>query len=494
MTNLERNAIAVVGLGSVLWAGGLFAAYVLRETPPPPPPKPPVPAVTATGAPTVAVAPPTVVTLAGPPVVTTVADLGLPTLAEKRAHLAEPPADASTVSASNPHGRWETRTGVELPPPPSLPATAVTVHLKGVSTRAALAEVGKAAGAKLVVFPSYAWRQTPFPAAITLDADHRPMMEVVNELCAKTGLACGSRTTSNEQGSPASADPAVGVLGLQPQDADGGPGPWVVSGPFAFEAQRVVHDSPIGAGAASAVSVLMSVAHEPRIVVLGEPWQVAATEATDEAGHSLLPPAPEAPASGAGSILGRIFGSHTVRRSTALVGQGWWGQSKGLLTIPLTCPPDAGRRITRLRLVPRFLIQEKSERIEVDVGAGHTADTVRTAAGLTVTVGPVTGLQQSNCTVTFARGKQGDDDWEQLHAALRNVVPVLVDARGRALPVPQANPQSDVGSSVQLQFYWYQQEYYGGNTILKPAKLILDVPSALRSVDVPIEIHDLPLP
>ena len=496
MTNLERNTIAVVGLASVLWAGGLFATYELRDAPPPPPPKPSV--ATAAGAPAAPAGAVTVVTLAGPPVVTTVAAMGLPTLAEKRAHLAAAPADGNSASVNGPHGRWEARTGIEQPAPPSLPATTISVHLKDVSTRAALTEVGKAAGVKLTVFPPYVWRQTPFPTAVTLDADNRPMMEVINELCAKTGLACGTRTTINYQGAPASADPAIGTLGLQPQDANGGPGPWVVAGPFMFEAQRVVHDSPVGAGpttgTAGAVSVVLSVTHEPKVVVLGQSWQLAPTEAVDEAGHSLVPPAADAPARGAGSIIGRMFGGRTVRRGNASIAPGWWGQSQGLLTVPLACPGDVGRRIARLKLVPQFLIQDKSERIAVDVGAGHTADTVVKAAGLTVTVGPVNGLQGCSCRVTFARGQQGDDDWEQLRSALRNVVPVLADARGRALSAPQVNPQSDVGPSVQLQFYWNQQQYYGGDPILKPAKLIIDVPSAVRSVDVPVEFDDLPLP
>lgn len=512
MTNLERNATAILGLGSVLWGGGLFVAYALRDAPPPvaapADARPALPTAAAGGGTQVL---PATVTIAGPPVATTVGATGLPTPEEKRAHLEAGPADDDSPSAGNPHGRWEDRTGVVLPPPSGLAATPVTVHLKGVPVRKALAEVGKAAGLRMVAFPPYVWRQTPFPAAVTLDADARPAMEVVNELCAKTGLAGGARTTVNWDGGPATTDPADPTLGFQPQDADGGLGPWVVTGPFSFEVQRVSHVAAVPPGPAAAadggggsLTVLLTMQHEPGVVVLGQQSEVAVTAATDEAGHSLLvdgtvatPPAagPRRGSDGGLAILGRLLGLGVQQTSTRTSAGPQWGPAQGTMSVSLACPPDVGRRIARLRLTPRFLIADQSERVEVPVGAGHAGDTERAAAGLAVTVGPVNGTQQCSCVITYKRGRQTDAEWDQLRAALGNVVPVLADARGRALPAPQNSyVRAATDRSISVMGQWFQQQYGGNETVLRPAKLVVNVPRALRAVDVPIELTDLPLP
>jgi hypothetical protein len=51
------------------------------------------------------------------------------------------------------------------------------------------------------------------------------------------------------------------------------------------------------------------------------------------------------------------------------------------------------------------------------------------------------------------------------------------------------NSQGDV---VQANFYWWMQGNEGDNP--HPAKLLLDVPTKTRVVEVPIQFDSLPLP
>ena len=280
-----------------------------------------------------------------------------------------------------------------------------------------------------------------------------------------------------------------------------------MTGPFSFEVQRVSHVAPVTFGPAAAtgggsLTVTLTMQHEPAVVVLGQQLGVAVTAATDEAGHSLvtgtaaaMPPA-AAPrqATGGRSFLARILGIGGGTPTQTFAGP-QWRPAEGQMDVSLACPPDVGRRITHLRLTPRFLIADKSERVEVPVGVGHPGDTERAAAGLTVTVGPVNGTQQCNCLITYKRGQQTDAEWAQLRDALANVVPVLTDARGRPLPTPQnSNVQATSDRSISVMGQWFQQQYGGNDTMLRPAKLVVNVPRTVRAVDVPIELTDLPLP
>jgi hypothetical protein len=501
MTNLARNAVAVVAVVNVLWGGGLFVAYMVRDV------TPPAQTLTATAGP--AVASDAVVTIAGPPVAGTVAATGLPTMEQKRAHLEAGPtgsaaADAvvvrSTGTARGPHGRWEDRTGVALSPPVvagvPMDPTAVTVHVKDEPIQRALAEVGTAVGATLVIYPSYVLRQSPFPR-VTLDADGLPLLEVVNQLCAKTGLAAGPRSTSNWSQAPASADPAAPVIGLQVQEANYGLGPWVTTGPFAFEVQRISHVSPISdePGAQGSLTVTLALQHEPKVVVLGQQANAAATALVDDDHHTLgaAPPPPVARRP-SGNLLARMFGLGGGGPAPAAPGEPW-NPFTGTLMLTLNGPPDLGRRITRLHVAPRFVIQTASERVEEPVKRdGPTID--RVVGGVHVLVGPlqVQGSQQCTCEVTFDRGAKSTSNADPLGAALQGLCPVLTDDRGRALPVPQRMSQGEVGSTVHAQFYWVQQQYGDGAQLLRPTKLVLDVPTAVQVVEVPVDLVDLPLP
>ena len=507
MTHLSRNGLAVVVVVNVLWGGGLFVAYMVRDG------APPAQASVGTPGPAVTSGPPvpsgTVVTIAGTPLAATVAATGLPTLEQKRAHLeagptGNPADDAvvvrSTGTAKGPHGRWEDRTGIALPPPvvagAPMDPTAVTVHVKDQPIQQALTAVGTALGAKLVIYPSYVLRQSPFPR-VTLDADGQPLLEVLNELCAKAGLAAGTRSTSNWGYAPASADPATPVIGLQVQDADYGLGPWVTSGPFSFELQRVSHVSPISdaPGAQGSLTVTLAVQHEPKVVVLAEQPNPGATTLVDDDHHTLgAAPPPPVVRQPNGNVLARMFGLGGGP-TPAAVGEPW-NPFSGSLTLSLNGPPDLGRRIARLHLAPRFVIQTASERVEVPVKRdGPCVD--RTIAGVHVLVGPlqVQGTQQCTCEVTFTLGaKSNSTNADPLSAAVRGLCPVLTDDRGRALPVPQRMSQGDFGSAFHAQFYWVQQEYGDGAQLLRPTKLVLDVPTAVQVVEVPVDLVDLPLP
>ena len=520
MTRVERSILVGVVILSMIWAGGLLVDYMMQSDEAPVAATLATPPIGAAGATTMPSLP------AMSSLSATIAS-GVPTPQEKRKNISAFWAGHGLQNAmSRPHARWEDRKGVILPPPPdlnnanaaetdstksdsSLSATLVSLHLDGAPLRAALLELGKQANAKFVVFPPFVWRQTAFPP-ITIDVDHQPLIEVVNEICCKAGLTSGWRMNRWGGGEPATADPATPVMPLEAQLVDNALGPWVVSGPFAFEVEQVDHFIPLGnpAGAlptdalpTGAVNLSLVVQHEPKIVVLAV-QPVTATEAVDENGLSLLPPASRATSTSpapatpttitaARSLVASLFGVRpSVRRAP-----GPWQPAGSPMQIGLNCPVNAGKWIERVKFAPKFLVQARSETMTIAIKS--PMDPVQqTLAGMQVEVAPLVVQNQQFCndSITYTRAQQTDEQWQQMQVALQSIKPVLLDANSQAFPQPQASFQQQSDQSITIQYTWVQQQYTQEFTSLVPAKMVLTLPSVLRVVNVPVEFNHLPLP
>jgi hypothetical protein len=101
-------------------------------------------------------------------------------------------------------------------------------------------------------------------------------------------------------------------------------------------------------------------------------------------------------------------------------------------------------------------------------------------------------LQQINCSVQFTRDTMDQASWSQIATALQNVSPRLLDDNGTAFPNMQHMGGNAQGDVVQANFYWYTQSADGQSP--HPAKLLVDVPIKTRTVEVPVQFDNLPLP
>ena len=518
MSQLERNLVGIVIVLSMLWGGGLLAAYLLKPddvvvstdtdtdgagasgTFSPAQAKPPTPSAGFV-APTPAAGNPAAstvsVALAGvtPATVVLVNDpaAGLPTLAEKREHLH---AASATITPQRwpvmpQHPRWEDRRGTVLPPPatpagaPSLNPPLFSVHFKDVPIATALTQVGRMAGVRIVPVPPQQWRYGTSPT-VTLDVDQQPLMELLNELCCKAGLV--PWRSNGGWGMPAVSRPSTRpTYAVQMGEVDQSMGPWVVSGPFSFEIVRISHVVSLANGDAGQLSLQLNVSHDPKVTVLGQMADVV--EASDEHGASLV-----AQSSPQGDNTGGWFG-FGMRRRIFVETQGQWQSTDQPLNLQLAVTPNAGRQIVRMKVTAHFLLPTALEHLELPgVVAGDAKP--QTVAGLTIAVtaplpdNPFQVVRQ----ITFTRGSQSDADWQTLRGIFPNLNTTLLDAQGAAAQRAYAYLQSGDDKTAVYQYAWNGANWNGQQPNLKPAKLLIDVPKTLANVEVPIEFDHLPLP
>jgi hypothetical protein len=504
MSSLERAIIVLAVIVSLLWGAGLTIAYMFRDdngttaSPPaavpsvtqPPPPQaatpPPATPQPQTPQASVQAAPP-----GGDPGASIFSAVARPqsvppepTAEEKRKYIAGFWKQSQNSYSQESRARLEARTGSLLSDPhyqteattkpdtrPSLDPTLITLHIDKLPARAAFAAFGRTAKTKIALLPRGAWnRVTSNP--ISFDADNKPLLEVLNQLCCAGGITSGLAEQFNWD-MPAPADPGSPLMTLQLQNDNEGMGPWAISGPFGFEVTQIDHSAPINAGPTPGgnLAVLFSVIHEPRIVLLGQSPQVKVTEAVDDRGNNLTP---------------------TI---TYPAGPPPLVQSTGQINAGLPCPANYGRTITRLTGSVTFLIQTSAERIEIPI-TGNMQPFIRNIDGVALTIDQwqTDSPQQIRCAMHLRYDGADDAHWLQLAQALGNLHPVYLDASGT--PLPAAHPMSlnTYQGQANADYLCIQQFYGGSDDMLHPAKLILDFPTGFELVEVPVHFENLPLP
>jgi hypothetical protein len=178
--------------------------------------------------------------------------------------------------------------------------------------------------------------------------------------------------------------------------------------------------------------------------------------------------------------------------------------------IPLQRKADAGRKLARLRGTIKVMVVAKRERWEIPnvLAAKNLSKTIRgplgeetwtvqnvevvpTEAGpryqAHVTVVPKQPLVAEEATEEELQARQMVQsslrDWSQMVS--------LVDTGGRIYPFMEG--VEDTGEVVTIPFA-PPDEGDPLNRPGPPAKLIIDIPTDVREVEIPFDIKDLPLP
>lgn len=346
----------------------------------------------------------------------------------------------------------------------------VTLRLTDASPAELFAELSRQARAELKLYPSNLFEHGRWPR-VSIDVKGKPFWEVMRELGPRLGVRVGGHT---------------GELRLM--SAGGGAGPAGdflaspfahVSGPVLFVPGQLTRTQVVdltGPPAHSgAFQLSMTAVAEPKLVVLQADGAVRLDEAVDDRGNSLLAEG-VAPPAGPLNTGGRVF--------------------------PITCRlkyPDRnpGRTIARLRGTMRFVIQTKSERLEIaDVLASKEVHW--TAGDARVVVHGMTRgpdgyeLQLGIGSAQPAPVGAGRGAGWQLHQSMQNRLRLL-DANDQ--PVERrgySSRNADDRTEFTLQFS--EATHPHGRRAAEPLKLVWEVPTETREVAVPFEFKDLPMP
>jgi hypothetical protein len=266
-----------------------------------------------------------------------------------------------------------------------------------------------------------------------------------------------------------------------------GKAPVVVHGAFRIRATRVARSYAVDlanggakAGITSDFTVTLMAQAEPKLKVAGGFGDAKLEVASDENGLSLLPP----DAAGDAAAHGRVFGESTSRSA----GSAWPAVAR--LAYP-AAPATAGKRIARLKGTVACSAVVRSETLEVP-DIFNAQNVMKEVAGTTVTIRHFRRAgNQFELALTMARDpSQGGIPARVLRGQGLGGIR-LVDTTGR--PIPQQGSSTSTQDD-RMEVTLHYPAGPGPVPAAMPAKLVWEIPTELRDVEIPFEFTDLPLP
>ena len=332
-------------------------------------------------------------------------------------------------------------------------ATYVTLHAKSVTPRQCVEALGRASGLKFDV-PQGEVGDAP----IALDADHQPLWDVLRNFCDQARLEV------------AGVDATTATVQLQGGDAQWGRRPASVRGPYMIVARRIelsrTLDFTRPADVANAYTLVLLAYAEPKLHPMY--WTIRGVEqCVTEAGHGIEP----------------------AQRDPWEAGD-LNSQSESRLMFTAAAPAGAAdRRIARLRLAARFVLNEKSQPLEFPNLLKLKTQT-QTVAGWRLSIKEIAKDDNGRYSVgvTVFRDQHDPEQWAERAGLLERSQPRVFDAAGK--------PLDSGGTSLSQgpdEWSW-SQEVLPTNAESKPSRLKWDFPLQIRHADVTFELRDLPLP
>jgi len=315
----------------------------------------------------------------------------------------------------------------------------VTVHLHQVPARAAFAEIAAAAGMPLPAADAGVWN-APLPT-VTLDFDRAPFWNVVVEACRQAHLClqldpADLRTVELRRGDIGNPCISQAILGIPPQEA------------MTFDT--------------GAMNLKFPLIAEPDVRILECPvaensqplWSFE--EALDENGRSYAIESP--------SITDATESGHWVEAML-----------------------DSDRPVhefSSIRIKACVILQSEGALLEVgDFGRLATASAVSSGLTLTATrTGPM------SATVSIRRGPFSAQQADLIDRYFK-VSTRLLDEQGR--PFETASSDLSLTRSAIIRHIVFSQT--AGSPPRQPQKLLIDVPTAVRQILIPLSWRDVVL-
>lgn len=350
----------------------------------------------------------------------------------------------------------------------------VTLSLKDATPADAFSELSKQAMAPIRPYPDDLWNQVNW-SNITLDVQRKPFWAAAQELAAKAGV-----------GLQASND---GLRIVRAPGQIGGPS--IIHGAFLVVATQVNRTQtivlgdnaagqaarpPIVRGRTNEFGVHLLVLPEPKLSVVRVNSGVKLEQAVDEKGNDLAPPAG---AGGHGYASGMAGAWNVYAR----------------LNYP-AAPGAAGQSIARLAGTVTFVVQTKSQKIEIPDPLA-LKDAFRVVGGSRVTFHGMTKTgERYELKVSLTpdgnagAGADGSRAMSSLFQSMQFRLRVL-NAAGEPLDRRGLSSEGNGRETrVTLHFASPRGAAPGGD----PVRLEWDVPTETKEVDVPFEFKDLPMP
>jgi hypothetical protein len=374
----------------------------------------------------------------------------------------------AAAQAQDNSGAPSTQPAQTAPVEASLAPSVITMHYKDAPLQGVLEDFVHQAGADMGIDRRQILNYSK-SRRITIDLDHADFWTALRAISDGAGVRPQPYLTDPRMVFQVNANAIFGGFDMF-SDAAKVSGAFLII-PWECWLNRTVDyeqdgDSP------SVFQMKLVVMPEPRLHVIGPSNQEWMRECVDERGQSLV----------GTSRQSRFFET----------GRGWWW----VMRANLREIPHMGQRIARLRGELKFIVQSKSEVIEIQDPAN--------LKDLTRTVG--------TRTITFDEFTNQNGQW-RLHLSITNSAkpgarPVTNIFSGLQILDAQKQPYRQIGISVSrhaqqseanLIFIGYVNDgmmnRLGDVASLGPPKMLRwEVPTETRLITVPFELNDLPLP
>lgn len=339
----------------------------------------------------------------------------------------------------------------------------VTMHVKDGSPERALAELSRQGMYAIPTMPENLFQQEHMnvPTKVTLDVDRQPFWVAMRQYCEKTGLRVNAMGGERKFVITMGGDESL-------------LGPVVYSGPFMVVANSVTRTSSINLAhdraPARSLNLQITVFAEPKLNVMGHDYYPRLTEAVDDRGNSLLVPR---------QVMYSSMSQDVSMRWT--------------LGAPLSIPENLGTRLVRLKGFCRVMMQTRSETWEVPnaLTAGGATQS-KAIGGRRYVVNELKAVGNGDAyqlKLTVVREGARGEMWQQFGRGMRVS---LVDGDGKAL-ANRGWGQEGPEEKATYTYTFSRGTDTGGQTGAA-AKLVLEVPTEVKEVEVPFEFKDLPLP
>jgi len=365
--------------------------------------------------------------------------------------------------------------GADLPVEPTANPTApagvtlVNIHLKQALPEEVFGELAKQGGVKIAAMGSL-WDQDSLQTPMDVDFTNKPFWPAMKEACGLWSISIQSNRMGRDNGRKITLvrrGTRINAGKTQPRPSCQSNGCLIEAVSFNRN-QNLSYDNPDAAQDSCNLNLMVYL--DPALHVRNFNSNVSAEQAMDDQGNSML----------AAKNNSNVF---------------YGGMSEpGLIhsfSVPLKFPDNAGKKIAAFKCTLTLRAADKMEALSIDKPLA-AAEASKDFAGTTITFQSLKksearkGYELAVNVASDSDLAQNNGVWELLQTAQ------LLDDKGHAFRYSGGNGGGGGGNDDYTVYYSTMRG--DDATQGEPAKWIIELPTQVHVVKVPVEFKDLPLP